>query len=187
MITSAPTEDAERMQKRKRNRLPDYDYRQPGAYFITVCVKNHKCILGTVVGADDHIGPKVQLTQIGKTVDQYIKQIPGIGQHVVMPNHVHMILHISATDPREGPMWSSAPTGDAEGGPMWSSAPTVASVPSLVRTWKTLITKALGESIWQRGYYDHIIRSEQEYVEIAEYIIGNPGKWAADKYFSVGG
>ena len=57
-------------------------------------------------------------------------------------------------------------------------------VENLVRTWKTLITKSLGQSIWQRSYYDHIIRDEREYVEVAEYIMGNPGKWLDDKYYS---
>lgn len=76
-----------------------------------------------------------------------------------------------------------APTEGAEFGPMWSSAPTEGDVQTLVRTWKTLISKELGQSIWQRSYYDHVIRSEQEYVEIAEYILGNPGKWFEDTYF----
>ena len=169
--------------ERKKHRLDKELYSQPGAYFITVCVKDKKPILSTVVGADDHIGPHVQLSQIGAVVDKYTQSIPGVGHYVIMPNHVHMILHISAKDPAEGPMWSSAPTEGAQFGPMWSSAPTEGNVQNLIRTWKTLITKALGESIWQRGYYDHVIRSEQTYVEIAQYIIGNPGKWAQDKYF----
>lgn len=157
------------MKNRKRNRLADYDYSQPGAYFITVCTKDRRCILSTVVGVDDHIDPQIQLSKIGAVVEKYIKTIPGVGHYVIMPNHVHMILHISAKNPTEGPMWASVPSD--------------ANVLNLVRTWKTLITKALGQSIWQRSYYDHIIRSEQEYVEIAEYIMGNPGKWAEDKYF----
>ena len=172
------------MNIRKRNRLPDYDYSQPGAYFITVCVKNHKCLLGKIVGVDDHIDPSTAnvgvddyidphnaLTNIGKVVEKYTRLIPGIAEYMVMPNHVHMILHISSKTPGDGPMWSSAPTD--------------ARVENLIRTWKTLITKELGESIWQRSYYDHIIRSEEEYVRIAEYILGNPGKWSEDKYYSI--
>lgn len=172
------------MERRKKNRLDGYDYSQPGAYFITICVKDHKCLLGTVVGADDHIGPTVQLTKTGKVVEEFTRSIPGVGHYVVMPNHVHMILHISAKSPMEGPMWSSARTEDVRIGPMWSSAPTGVRVENLVRTWKTLITKSLGQSIWQRSYYDHIIRDEREYVEVAEYIMGNPGKWLDDKYYS---
>ena len=168
---------------RKKHRLEESLYSQPGAYFITVCVKDRRPLLSTVVGAEDHFGPQIQLTEIGAVVQKYTQSIPGIGHYVIMPNHVHMILHISAKEPHGGPMWSSAPTKDAGVGPMWSSAPTDANILSLVRTWKTLITKELGQSIWQRSSYDHVIRSEQEYVEIAEYIMGNPGKWAEDKYF----
>ena len=157
------------MEKRKKNRLEDYDYNQPGAYFITVCVKDRKPILSAIVGADDHIGPQVQLTQIGQVVERYTRSVPGVGHYVIMPNHVHMILHISAKTPGDGPMWSSAPTD--------------VNISTVMRTWKTLITKELGQSIFQRSYYDHVIRDEQSYVEIAEYIMGNPGKWAEDKYF----
>ncbi len=157
------------MKKRKKNRLADYDYSQPGAYFVTVCTKDHKCILGTVVGADAHIGPSVVLTTAGKVVEKYIKSIPGIGAYVIMPNHVHMILHISAKNALQGPMWVSAPTE--------------ASVPSMVRSWKVLVSKELGESIWQRSYYDHVIRDEQDYVTKVQYIEENPAKWFYDDYF----
>ena len=152
-------------------RLAGYDYSQPGAYFITVCTKDRKCLLSTIVGADDHIGPHTNLTYTGKIVEKYTKTIPGIGLYVIMPNHVHMILHVS-----------SKVAGD---GPMWSSAPTDTKVQNLVRSWKTLITKELGVSIWQRSYYDHVIRDEQDYRMIGEYIIGNPGKWAEDKYYTI--
>ena len=156
--------------ERKRHRLEKNLYSQPGAYFITVCVKDRRPILSTVVGADDHIGPQTRLSKIGEVVKKHTEAIPGIGHYVIMPNHVHMILHI--------------PTRNCTDGPMWSSAPTEANVLDFVRTWKTLITKELGQSIWQRSSYDRMIRSEQEYAEIAEYIMGNPGKWAEDKYFS---
>ena len=212
------------MQNRKKHRLDKALYSQPGAYFITVCVKDRKPILSAIVGADDHIGPQtdqphvgaddhigpqVSLTEIGKVVDKYTKQIPGIGAYVIMPNHVHMMIHISGKNIGEGPMWSSAPTegysatvqteeiagyrnrtsAPTEGfsvmdGPMWSSAPTEGNVQNMVRTWKTLIAKELGQSVWQRSYYDHIVRDEQDYVKILEYIMGNPGKWAEDKYFT---
>jgi len=155
--------------ERKRNRLADYDYSQPGAYFITVCTQDKRCILSTVVGGDAHIAPYPQLTTAGKTVEKYLQRIPGIGEYVIMPNHVHMILRISAQSPQEGPMWALAPTK--------------ASVPKLVRSWKTLVSKELGMSIWQRSYYDHVIRNQEDYVVKAQYIADNPAKWAEDDYF----
>ena len=154
---------------RKKNRLADYSYSQPGAYFITVCVKNKECMLSTIVGADAHIGPYVALTPAGEVVEKYLKTIPGIGEYVIMPNHVHMILRISADNVLQGPMWASAPTK--------------ASVPSMVRSWKVLVSKELGRSIWQRSYYDHIIRDERDYLVKAQYIIDNPAKWLHDDYY----
>lgn len=155
---------------RKQNRLADYDYSQPGAYFITVCTKDRKNILSTIVGADAHIGPRIALTSEGVVVEKYIKTIPGIGAYVIMPNHVHMILHISANDIVEGPMWASAPTR--------------VHIPLLVRSFKTLVSKEIGQSIWQRSYYDHIIRDEHDYVVKARYIEENPIRWQDDKYYS---
>ena len=86
-----------------------------------------------------------------------------------MPNHVHMMLHISAQKPEDGPMWASAPTG--------------VGIDKLVRSWKTMVTKELGMGIWQRSYYDHIIRDEQDYITKVQYMENNPAKWNEDKYF----
>ena len=66
---------------------------------------------------------------------------------------------------------------------MWALAPTKASVPKLIRSWKTLVSKELGTSIWQRSYYDHVIRNEADYAVKAQYIADNPVKWAEDDYF----
>jgi len=67
---------------------------------------------------------------------------------------------------------------------MWASAPTGKRIENLVRSWKTLISKELGQHVWQRSYYDHIIRDEQDYVIRAQYINNNPAKWHEDKYYN---
>ena len=103
--------------KRKPTRLPDYDYSHPGAYFITICTKDRRCILSDIsVGADALGGPNLQLTDTGKVVEQYIlstDHIPGfrVDKYVVMPNHIHMILWIDneATSPDSGPPRSPWP------------------------------------------------------------------------------
>ena len=136
---------------------------------MTVCTEGRKNLLGTIVGGDAHIAPYTVLSAVGKVVKKYLLSIPGIGYYVIMPNHVHMILHISAVDPQQGPMWASAPTNT--------------SVAKLVRSWKILVTKELGRGIWQRSYYDHIVRSEKEYLQIAQYIEENPAKWCEDSYY----
>ena len=92
--------------KRKSQRLEEYDYSQPGAYFITVCTKEKACILSTIVGGDAHIAPYPELTEIGYVCDKYLRTIPGIGAYIIMPNHIHMMLHIFAKTAYEGPMWA---------------------------------------------------------------------------------
>ena len=154
---------------RKRLRLEQYDYSQPGAYFITVCVQDKELILGTVVDNGVFLEPSVRLSEIGLVVEKYTRTVPGIDKYVIMPNHVHMILRISAKDPKEGPVWESAPTDT--------------SVDRLIRSWKILISKEIGRSLWQRSYYDHIIRNEKSYVEISRYIENNPAKWGEDQYY----
>jgi REP element-mobilizing transposase RayT len=151
------------MLERKQIRLKDYDYSMNGAYFITICTKDKKKILGTIlsVGDDDHIVPKVVLSKYGLIVEKYIKGINGIDKYVVMPNHIHMIIKIN-----NGTMWSSSPT-----------------ISQLVKAFKTLVSKEIGHSIFQRSFYDHIIRNEHDYQEIWKYIDENPLKWTLDKYY----
>ena len=149
--------------------MTHYDYSQSGAYFVTVCTKDRKCLLGTIVGGDAHIAPHMELSSAGIVVEKYLRSIPGLGEYVIMPNHVHMILHISASNILQGPMWASAPTG--------------ANIPALIRSWKILVSKELGASIWQRSYYDHIIRNERDYLIRVQYIQENPAKWFFDDYY----
>ena len=156
--------------KRKSVRLKDYDYSSVGSYHITVCTKDKACILSTIVGADAHIGPYPRLTPIGTVVEKYLRSIPGIGEYVIMPNHVHMLLHISADDATKGPMWVSAPTH--------------AAIPTRIRSWKILVSKELGQSIWQRSYYDHVVRDEHDYLTRVQYIHENPAKWFYDDYYT---
>lgn len=151
---------------RKHNRLQGYDYSRNGAYFITICVKDKKCLLGTVVGGDAYIAPEVLLTDCGRVAEKYICSIKGIHKYVIMPNHIHMIIFICN---EEGTMRASSPTQ---------------SIPSLIKSFKTLVTKETGASLWQRSYYDHVIRDEQDYEAIWEYIENNPLKWKEDKLYT---
>ena len=199
--------------ERRSLRLKGWDYGRNGGYFITICTRNRALTLGTVVGGDAHIAPQVRLTALGKLAETYLASVPGILKYVVMPNHVHFIVAlgsgpmwasaptgagagnggpmwasaptVTGTEPEGGPMWASAPTGAGagNGGPMWASAPTV-TVPTLVRTYKTLVTKAHGAAVWQRGYYDHIIRGEEDFLRIWTYLDNNPQKWELDRYYT---
>ena len=154
---------------RKQNRLTEYDYSMPNAYFITVCTEKRKNLFWSDVGAIIERPQDSPLTLYGKTVDFYIRAIPNhypaisVDHYVIMPNHIHLLLQIHT---------------DNNGRSM--IAPTISTV---VRLFKSTVSKHLGRSIWQKGFYDHVVRSETDYIEIWNYIEGNPGKWAEDKLY----
>ncbi len=145
------------MEKRRQNRLKEYDYSQNGYYFITICTANKQKLLCNIVGDDAHIVP----TKYGTVVEKFIKSIPGIDKYVIMPNHIHLIVK-------------------NENGTMWASSPTVSQK---IKSLKIMVTKTIGKPIFQRSFYDHIIRDGKDYLRIWNYIESNPQKWAEDKYF----
>lgn len=147
---------------RKPNRLKNYDYSSQGAYFITICTLDRKCTLSHIVGGDALIAPQTNLTHFGEIAREYIESMPGIDKYVIMPNHIHLLIAID--------------------GPMKASAPTI-SVPNLIRSFKVLVSKEIGQSIWQRSYHDHIIRDEEDYLNHWRYIDENPIRWSEDKYY----
>ena len=151
--------------KRKRNRLDGFDYSQPGCYFVTICTKGREETLGTVVGADVLIGPQIALTELGERVRSVLEDMPSVDKYVVMPNHIHMIVRLSD---RDGAMRTSPPT----------------RLPAIVRYFKRKVTHMTGVNIWQRSYHDHIIRGEEDYLRIWEYIDTNPAKWREDCYYA---
>ena len=157
--------------QRRDPRLKGWDYGQNGAYFITVCTKNRDLTLGTIAGGDAHIAPRVRLTALGELARGYLRSVPGILKFVVMPNHVHFIVALE-----NGPMWASAPTE--------ANAKLAVTIPKLVRSYKTLVTKACGAPVWQRGYHDHIIREEEDFLRVWTYIDHNPLKWELDEYYT---
>ena len=152
--------------KRKINRLADYDYNQNGAYFITICTQNRKPILSTIVGDDAHIVPK----PYGTVVEKYIRNVPEIEKYVIMPDHIHMIIRLD-----NGSMWASTPTNtDVRESAQIRPKSRIASI---VRSIKTLSAKEIGAPVFQRSYYDHVIRNQQDYNAVWEYIEQNPRKW----------
>ena len=148
---------------RKQIRIQNYDYATPGAYFITICSANKANIFWNNVGADTIRPHNVPLSSIGQIVEQSILQIPNHYNHIavdkycIMPNHIHLILQIGA---------------DANG--RMISAPTVSTVIGSMKRW---VSKQVGKSIWQKSFYDHGIRNQQDYDEIWKYIENNPLKY----------
>ena len=156
--------------QRKSIRLKGYDYSSNGAYFVTICTYNRECLLGDIVVGQGLCS--CRLSQIGNIIGEEIDALfiryPNIiiSNFIIMPNHIHMIIHIERQEQ--------------------SPCPTVADV---ICTFKSITTKKsnlldniTGRKIWQFRYHDHIIRNEKEYQKIQEYIDTNPQKWADDCY-----
>lgn len=142
---------------RKRIRLKNYDYSKYGWYFVTICIQNRRKILGNI--SKDEI----KLSKLGELIDKNIKDIEEIfediiiDEYVVMPNHIHLIILINSSNKT--------------------------NLSRIIKKYKEIITKEIGQSIWQRSYYEHIIRNEKEYYKIKEYIQNNIVNWEKDKYF----
>ena len=160
--------------KRKPNRLPNYDYSTPGAYFITICVKNRKPILSEIVGGGALDAPSVRLTKLGQIVQRYIvsgSRIPGItvDKFVIMPNHIHTILLVDDT---------------AASGTSRAPSPTNALIPHFVSTLKRFCHRDAGIALFQRSYHDHVIRDEEDYLRIWQYVENNPARWREDCFYT---
>jgi REP element-mobilizing transposase RayT len=151
---------------RRSIRLRGYDYAQAGAYFITLCAQGRDRLFGRVVGG------AVELTEIGRIVAEEWEYTPALrpnvelDAYVVMPDHMHGILVITQRD--EG---AAAPQAAGE---LRSPARTVGAI---VRGFKGAVVRRVGRPIWQRDFYEHIIRSEAALDRIRRYIEANPARW----------
>lgn len=158
----------ERLIERKRIRIKNYDYSQAGYYFITICTMKRQSLFWKVGASCARLELEEHLSFIGHMVYTEIKRMNSIYQNVkidkfvVMPNHVHMIVILYDDKGRS------------------KTAPTISRI---IQQFKGSITKKAGSPVWQKSYYDHIIRNEHEYQEIWHYIDTNPIKWEEDKYF----
>ena len=163
--------------KRQQNRLENFDYNQNGAYFITICVKNRKRILCDIVGTGVLDCPKIDLLKHGKIADKYIKQINdfydniSVDNYVIMPDHIHFLISIT-----NGQSGTPVPTDIIK---IIDNKNSV--VAKFVGTFKRFCNKEYGENIWQPRYHDHIIRNQEDYNDIWEYIQNNPKKWILTK------
>ncbi len=189
-----PKATAKPTPSRKRNRLSGFDYSQAGAYFVTIVARNRACVFGEVVGG------KMALNPAGKMVDtawcEFPEHYPGVNVdwHIVMPNHLHgiVVLAIGTNDavgagPGARPKSSTHATGRPQG-----VAPTL-GLSDVVHRFKTFTTTTyirrvasegwspFSRGLWQRLYYDHIIRDEEDLGRAREYIANNPARWADDE------
>lgn len=157
---------------RKRLRLARYDYRDAGWYFVTICTFERQHTLGQVVEG------RVVLSSLGSLVDACWKQLGAHhphaipDSHVIMPNHVHGLIHV--------------PEGVAT--PTLASAVAPGALGAIVRSFKSGVTRRFRElapspatgPVWQANYYEHVVRSLAAVERIREYIRTNPERWELD-------
>ena len=175
---------------RKSIRLKNYDYSQAGFYFITICTQNRLHLFGEIV--DD----EMVLNDAGKMVwdewykSEKIRDEIKIHEFIVMPNHIHGIVEIvgagvgaNGRSPVQIPVQSKSPMQSPAHPSMQSK-----SIGAMIAGFKSSFTTKMNRidgtpkrKLWQRNYWEHIIRNENEYHRIAQYILDNPQKWVMDK------
>lgn len=171
------------IQHRRSIRLKKYDYRSKGVYFVTICAQEKRCLFGEIV--DD----KMTLSEAGRVMENAWNELPRrfnhieLDTHVIMPNHIHGIIPIVG-----------APLVGARNRAGTRPAPTPApSLGDIVGAFKSITTNEYINGVkqhgwppfpgklWQRNYYEHIVRNDDELNAVREYIVGNPLKWAMDR------
>jgi REP element-mobilizing transposase RayT len=173
---------------RKSIRLKGYDYTQAGLYFITICCQNRECLFGNIINGE------MILNDAGNIANECWLAIPNhfpnvvLHEFVIMPNHIHGIIELKTKSvgaenfPPHISMGVNDSMGANDDSPLRSPSKTIGS---MVRGYKIGVTKWMRQNtdvynVWQRNYWEHIIRNENEYNRIAEYIINNPQNWGND-------
>ena len=166
---------------RKPLRLKEYDYALPGVYFVTICTKDRKCMLSSVceqAPADPSVPvgqgftpAAVKLSPLGRIAEDQLHKLGkrytnvSIDKYVIMPNHIHILISLKYETAGASP------------------CPTISEI---ICSFKSLTTLAYGKGrIFQSSFHDHIVRDQEDYANIWEYIDTNPLKWQLDKYYSL--
>ncbi|MEO9145446.1 MAG: transposase [Ginsengibacter sp.] len=187
---------------RRSIRLKGYDYSQAGAYFITICTNDRKCVFGEITNGE------MMLNDYGKIANDEWEKLPQrfpnfeLDVFQIMPNHMHGIVLLNES------VGAGLAPAQNDNGATARVAPTktvgdiVGAYKSLVANeclkifklnWETVNRAGVNRAgvnpaptmgkLWQRNYYEHIIRNEQSYQTISNYIINNPDNWSSDKFF----
>jgi REP element-mobilizing transposase RayT len=174
--------------RRRSIRLKGYNYSQAGAYFITICTQGRECLFGQVIEG------VMQLNEYGWIVhDEWVRTAdvrPNVelDLFVVMPNHLHIIVVIHSHDGGRGVLQyaptSYAGTTENQTSRLRSPSQTIGAI---VRGFKSASTKRINElrktpgaAVWQRNYFEHIIRDDESLHHIRQYIVENPLRWHLD-------
>ncbi len=170
---------------RRSIRLKGHDYTSPSAYFITICTHQRQCLFGEIVDGEMRLNKMGEITETcWQAIPDHFSRVQ-LDRFVVMPNHLHGIIFITDTC-RGTALPCPYPTMQPEEGKFGQSI--VGSLPTIVGSFKSAATKqinmmrnASGTPVWQRNYYDHIVRNEESLHRLRQYIQNNPFSWQKDQ------
>jgi putative transposase len=172
---------------RRSIRLKGYDYSKADAYFITICTNDRKNMFGEITGG------KIMLNEYGKIINSCWIEIPEhfpnveLDEYIIMPNHVHGIVVITNDNPVGAGLTPALKIINNR-----ATARVAPTIGDIIGAFKSIVANEClklfkmdnrrMDKFWQRNYYEHIIRDNDELIRIREYIINNPAKWGEDKY-----
>lgn len=171
----------EKANRRRSIRLPEFDYARYGPFFVTLCVENRRCIFGAIAAGQMRLNRFGQIIEDEWLRSAEIRRETMFDAYVVMPNHFHGIVSVlNAENERLGRV------GAHSGAPLRRQS---RSLGSLIAQLKATTTRRINEyrgtpgtAVWQRNYYEHVIRDERDLERIREYIAANPARWEEDGY-----
>ena len=150
---------------RRSIRLKGYDYSQVGAYYVTIVAAHRECLFGEIENGEMCLNDLGNIVREEWLQTAQVRPNVELDEFVVMPNHFHGILAIAGDD----------------------RAPHPGSLGAIMSQFKSIVTKRVNEMrdtpgapVWQRNYYEHIMRDDGDLNRIREYIINNPANWDAD-------
>jgi putative transposase len=163
---------------RQSIRLPAFDYRSGGAYFVTICTRNRECIFGSIEQG------KLRPSRRGLVAQSRWADIPAhhenvtLDAFVLMPNHLHGVVFLNSRATQVSPLQLKRP----------AMGPTPGSLGAIMGSFKSAVSREInrrrpgaGDHLWQRNYYEHVIRNDRSLYEIRTYILGNPQRWEHDR------
>jgi len=177
-----------KIHNRRSIRLSAYDYSKTGMYFVTACTQNHECLFGNVIEG------KMRLSEIGRVVESIWNEISlhfpqvELDEFVIMPNHVHGIIGIGTSQKigagrKIAPSFSTLPSSMT----VASSAPALGKIMRSFKSRSAIAANKLpgrtSKPLWQRNYWERVIRHDEELHDIREYISNNPLQWHLDQLY----
>lgn len=177
--------DSPGLPQRRSIRILGFNYSQSGVYYVTICTQQKACLFGEVVNGG------MRLNDLGRIVQKCWLEIPSHFTHsrmmdsIVMPNHLHGLIVLRHINPNSGTA-CCAPTDQREA----FGSPVCGSIATIVRSFKSAVTKTARGTVdfgslhlWQRGYYEHVIRNEHDLQDVVDYVRSNPLNWGKDPEF----